>query len=240
MLRSRSPKRLWNYLGKLCSAYRRLTATGHPSLQGRNNHELVHGWTFDISAYVMHEWYEVVQFRDHDGETKLACWLGPAEDTGGGDAAWLLPSTARPTVRSTFWSLTTTERTDKADEIKSLLDDINSKIGDEISQADVDPAIGTIMPDPQAFDLFINGDGQEIIHIDDDLKVPDSDDYTPEALDRYLSAEVMINRDGDLIRGTVVSRCKDLNGIPVGKEDSNPILDTREYIVDFEDGSKEV
>jgi len=96
------------------------------------------------------------------------------------------------------------------------------------------------MPDPQAFDLFINGDGQEIINIDDDLKVPDSDDYTPEALDRYLSAEVMINRDGDLIRGTVVSRRKDLNGIPVGKEDSNPILDTREYIVDFEDGSKEV
>ena len=238
-LRAQSPKRLWSYLGVLCAAYRRHTAPGHPSLRGRNNHELVHGWTPDISTYVMHAWYDVVFFRDNDGETKLACWLGPAEDTGGGDVAWLLPAPAKPLARSTYWALTENERVDRSDDIKSLLRSIEAKIGDDVSEEHVDPTAGTTLPDPDAFDLFVGDDG-ETITIDDKLKAPEADDYTPEALDRYLASEVMVNRDGELIRGAVVSRRKDLNGIPVGKANSNPILDTREYVIEFDDGSEDI
>jgi hypothetical protein len=46
----------------------------------------------------MHGWYEVVAFLDNDNERKLACWLGPAEDYGGGDAVFLLPKSAKPIV----------------------------------------------------------------------------------------------------------------------------------------------
>ena len=61
----------------------------------------------------------------------MACWLGPAEDYGGGDAVFLLPSFARPIVRSTCWSLTPEERTNKRVEIAELLGSINKKIGDK-------------------------------------------------------------------------------------------------------------
>ncbi|KAI2511693.1 hypothetical protein MHU86_2759 [Fragilaria crotonensis] len=59
-------------------------AGSHPDLNGRSAFEQVHGWTPDISLYIMHGWYEVVAFLDSDNERKLACWLGPAEDYGGG------------------------------------------------------------------------------------------------------------------------------------------------------------
>ena len=94
--RSRSPKRLWNYLAVLCAKIRSFISGTQPDLQGRSAYEHVFGWTPDISVFVMHEWYEVVAFLDSDQETKLACWLGPAEDYGGGDAAFLLPKIWAP------------------------------------------------------------------------------------------------------------------------------------------------
>ena len=99
------------------------TAAGtHPDLHGRCAFEQVHGWTPDISLYVMHGWYEVVAFLDNDNERKLACWLGPAEDYGGGDAVFLLPKSARPIVRSTVWALTPNERADcTGSELTSLV-----------------------------------------------------------------------------------------------------------------------
>lgn len=237
-IRAKSPLRLWNYLGPLVCKIRSLTASSHPSLKGRNNFELVHGWTPDISPYVMHSWYEVVGYRDNDGETKLACWLGPAEGHGGGDAAWLLPESAKPIVRSTFWALTINERADKADQIKKLLDNINNKIGDDRSQEEVESEMGPIYQD---IDIFLEDDADDTLApaVDPDLRQPEADEYTTETFDRYLASEVLINRGGETIRGTVKSRRKDLNGIPVGKANDNPLLDTREYQVEFDDGSEE-
>ena len=118
---TRSPRRLWNYLVNLCARIRSFVAGTHSDLQGRCAFEHVHGWTPDMSLYVMHGWYEVVGYLDNDNKRKSACWLGPAENYGGGDAVFLLPSSARPIVRSTFWSLTPEERADKREEIAELL-----------------------------------------------------------------------------------------------------------------------
>ncbi|KAI2507886.1 hypothetical protein MHU86_6544 [Fragilaria crotonensis] len=114
--KTRSPRRLWNYL--------------------------VHGWTPDISLYVMHGWYEVISYLDNDNERKLACWLGPAEDYGGGDAAFLLPKSAKPIVRSTFWALTPDERADRREEIAELLESIEEKIGDKRTNEEVAEELG--------------------------------------------------------------------------------------------------
>ncbi|KAI2502009.1 hypothetical protein MHU86_12412 [Fragilaria crotonensis] len=127
--KTRSPRRLWNYLVNLCARIRSFVAGTHPDLQGRSAFEQVHGWTPDISLYVMHGWYEVISYLDNDNERKLACWLGPAEDYGGGDAAFLLPKSAKPIVRSTFWALTPDERADRREEIAELLESIEEKIG---------------------------------------------------------------------------------------------------------------
>jgi hypothetical protein len=72
----------------------------------------------------MHGWYKLIAYDDNKNERKLACWLGPAEDYGGEDAAFLLPKSSRPIVRSTFWALTLEERADWKDEVEELLKSI--------------------------------------------------------------------------------------------------------------------
>ena len=79
--RSKSPKRLWNYLAILCAKIRSFTSGPNPDLNGRCAFEQVLGWTPDISTYVMHEWFEIVGYLDENKETKLACWLGQRKTT---------------------------------------------------------------------------------------------------------------------------------------------------------------
>ena len=238
--RSRSPKRLWNYLAVLCAKIRSFIAGTQPDLQGRCAYEHVFGWTPDISVFVMHEWYEVIAFLDSDQETKLACWLGPAEDYGGGDAAFLLPKSGRPIVRSTFWSLTPNEVIDKQTDIRELHESINAKIGNDKSDRDVAQEIGD---DHFALhDLFMESD-DDYAHADaalNDLRRPEADDYSPEAFDEYLKAEIKATRGDALLRGTVIGRKRDRDGLPTGRANPNPLLDTREYLVCFEDGTEDI
>ena len=41
-----------------------------------------------------------------------------------------------------------------------------------------------------------------------------------------------------MVKGRVKSRKRDADGNPIGWADANTILDTREYIVEFEDGDE--
>ena len=68
----------------------------------------------------------------------------------------------------------------------------------------------------------------------------EADDWTPESYDQYLSAMVLLPRGDSHERAVVKRRNKDENGNPIGKRDANPILDTREYELEFPDGSIDV
>ena len=59
--------------------------------------------------------------------------------------------------------------------------------------------------------------------------------------DTYLSAELAIPRHGYEYPqyARVIKRRKDQEGNPVGTANTNPILDTREYVVEFMDGHEE-
>jgi hypothetical protein len=59
-------------------------------------------------------------------------------------------------------------------------------------------------------------------------------EITPEMGDNYLSVEIILLRGGSLVKGCV-STCKcDQDGNPIELANSNSILDTRSYIVDFD------
>ncbi len=191
-----------------------------------------------MSLYVVHQWYEVVSYLDNDNERKLACWLGPAEDYGGGDAAFLLPKSARPIVRSTFWALTPEERADQKDKIEELLKSMDEKIGDKRSNEKVAGEFGeghVLM-----VDIFgeVN-DATESKERGNNLHRSDADEYTPEAFDQYLTAEIVTDRGGELLCGTVKSRKHDHDGKPIGSSNLNPLLDSREYLECFEDGTED-
>ena len=59
-----------------------------------------------------------------------------------------------------------------------------------------------------------------------------------ELLDQYIGAEVILDEDNPSNLATVKSRViRDFNGRLVGKGHTNPLLDTREYEVEFMDGT---
>ncbi len=50
---------------------------------------------------------------------------------------------------------------------------------------------------------------------------------------------IVTDRGGEPLRGTVKSRKRDHDGKPIGSSNPNPLLDSREYLVCFEDGTEE-
>jgi hypothetical protein len=65
----------------------------------------------------------------------------------------------------------------------------------------------------------------------------DADEWTPETIDQYLTAEVLLPVRGELVKARVTGRKRGADGNPVGTANANPILDSREYEVKFQDGS---
>ncbi len=76
----------------------------------------------------------------------------------------------------------------------------------------------------------------------DDTHIIDPDygdaEITPEMGDNYLTAELVLPRGGTMVKDCVSARKRDRDGIPVGLANSNPILDTCSYIIDFNDGDQ--
>jgi hypothetical protein len=67
---------------------------------------------------------------------------------------------------------------------------------------------------------------------------PDEDDE--EAVDNYLNVELIMNMGtNDKRRGRVVKRSRGLDSKPIGRAHANPLFDTREYEIEFNDGSHE-
>jgi hypothetical protein len=242
-VRARSPKRLWDYCGEWVAAVRRLTAHDIPGLNGRVPDEVIEGNTPDISEYAQFDWYEYVWFHDptvqFPGNAKrLARWIGVAHDVGNPMSFYLLPPSCKVLARSTVWSLTEDERADPI--VHGLMAELDAaiqeKIGDTVSDQAVDPdlmGIAPLIPD----DLFLPEHDLEFDPVEPDASMPEADAYTPEQYDEYLTAEVLLPNMGTVTKAKVIARKRDADGNPVGQRNSNPILDSREYEVQFPDGA---
>ena len=82
----------------------------------------------------------------------------------------------------------------------------------------------------------------EHIHYEEDADSIDSDhgdlEITPELGDNYIGAKILIPRGGVLSRGRVTRRKRDADGNPIGRSHNSPALDTRSYIVEFDDNDQ--
>ena len=79
-------------------------------------------------------------------------------------------------------------------------------------------------------------------HLEGDADSIDPDhgylEVTSEIGDNYIDAEIMTPCGGVLLRGQVIRQIRDGKGNHVGKSHPNPMLDTRSYIVEFDDNGQ--
>jgi hypothetical protein len=102
---------------------------------------------------------------------------------------------------------------------------------------DGDLVIPNDWDDPEFTEQFIEEFGRPIN--DPSLREADHE-FTPDAYDNtYLNMELALPWEGAEVQfGRVVKRLRDKDGIPIGTAHDNPILDTRMYEVEFQDGHR--
>ena len=119
---------------------------------------------------------------------------------------------------------------------------IQRTIGDKIQKTD-DQFAGY----PDHGDLFSDErDEFDIPPAEPDALMPDADDVkdddyvTDQFYDEYIGAEVLVDVGDEKQRAVVKKRVVDTDGNPVGKRNDNYMLDTREYELEFDDGTTEI
>ena len=236
--RTTAPKRLWCYAGQWATAVRRLTALDIPSLEGRVPTEQVDGRTPDISEYAQFDWYKDVWYWDSAKsfpfeKKRIGKWLGVADNCTEVMAFNILAPSGAVIVRNSVWALTPDDRTTPATvlQLANLDASITSKIGDQLTDGAIDPDLLGRWPTAPN-DLLISDLEDEPLECS-----PTPDDFTPDSYDEYLTAEVLLPSGGELQKARIVGRKKDDDGMPIGKRNPNPILDSCMYEVEFPDGS---
>ena len=239
-----SPKRLWCYCSTWVAAIRRLTALDLPQLEGRTPAEFVLGSTPDISAYAMFDWYEPVWFYEPAAEfphekIALGRWLGVSDSAADIMAYFVIKENGEVVTRKSVWGVSEDEmQLDSTKEkLKALDSGIKSKIGDSLKDSEIDPIFGEAFGEVPEY-LF-DEEELEVEPVEPELLAPEADDYTSEAYDNYLTAEVVLPHGGESARAKVTARKRDADGNPIGRRNANPLLDTRLYEVEFPDGSTE-
>ena len=65
----------------------------------------------------------------------------------------------------------------------------------------------------------------------------EADDIEFESLDKYVGAEFFVNDNGKSVPAKVLKRARDNDGNAIGKQHSNPLMDTRAYDCELGDGT---
>ncbi len=232
MIKTGSPKCLWDHCFELEAYVRSCTSNDIYMTAGQVPETIMTGNTANISHIAEFGWYDWVMFRDNkpsypDDKLILGCYLGPAIDTGSALMAKILKSNGVFVCRSTLRHITD----DELD--SSVHKDMRCKFDESIEHhlglaaLPQDFPSKDLTPDPT---YYYDTDAMDSEY--DDAEV------TPEIGDNYLSAELMLPKGGVMVKGRVTEGKRDRDGNPVGHANDNPILDTRSYIIDFDDGSQ--
>ena len=258
MQSTNTPIRLYYYALRYTCNIKNRTASNSVRLDGRTPYEVVHGNTPDISEYATFRWYEIVWYWDpnFNQKQKLGRWIGVAEHIGAGITYYVLNKDAIVLARSTVISLSKEQRESKEiiKMIQSLDENIHMKIGDYeksiVRGESIDPNFASTD--------FISGDEEEIRRNEDVIEnqelissdphqnifeIPESDkneyhdELVKELTDKFIGSDIVVPRFDNWQKGRIKSRKRTADGmLLVGKENSEPLLDTRIYEVEFTDG----
>jgi Reverse transcriptase (RNA-dependent DNA polymerase) len=150
-------------------------------------------------------------------------------------SAKILKANGQVVRRNTYRGLTIDEV--ESEEFKKRCADFNesikSKLGHPLTDKELSEiSLSAVTPEYEAYE----SDEQSDISMTDIDTFAVGDEYEPESYDGYITSQVLLPRGVDMKLGTVKGRKRDENSNPIGVGHSNPILDTRIYDVEFDDG----
>jgi hypothetical protein len=257
MSRKNVPLRLWCFAAEYIANILCLTATPLAKLQGRTSYEFIFGHTPDISEYIEFEFYDWVWYWESDAEypeerKRLGRWLGVAHRVGQCMCYYILTETAKVVVRSTLSSLEDDEGNveDVTTKKTFFTSTLGSNIGNFRNAIIKKEERDVILDSKEEWCRFCIDEQSEengIHESADSDTTPSSsnndktvDDFPDrDEFDAYLGAQVVLpSKNGESIVLTkVTNRKRDSDGKLIGEGNSNPILDTRIYEVQYPDGA---
>jgi hypothetical protein len=242
MVRSGSPKRLWDDCLVREAYVRSSTALDIFSLEGQVPDTIVKGQTSDISPLAEYAWYEWVKFRDTgqsfpDSKEWLGRDLGPAIDIGPAMSRKVLKINDEVMFRVSVRGLTLDEiqSPDEQKRRQEYDEAIKVKLGNDMQDHEfkLDPDFADfVTPTHDCYE-----DKKEPA-----FEMPDIDnldEHDVDTYDQYVGASVQLSIGDKVQTGKVTGRKRGLDGVARGKASANPILDTRTYNVEFPDGRSE-
>ncbi len=246
MVSKRVPKRVWDYgLVNQAGILSRISRGD----TGRTGVEEVTGQTPDISEWLDFDFYDQVWWLDEkhpattDENIILGRWLGISHKIGSDMCYWILTVSGKIIARTTVQHVTREDLLDQhlGDKIKEFdkaleirMDDTNfvNDKGDDFYINDIKEADeaahgnGSNTPTDKEYGDMLTED------------CPKQDDIDDAAYDKYIGAEVMMDVPGEgPRRATVKRRVEDLEGKKAGSYHRNPMMDTREYELEYDDGT---
>jgi hypothetical protein len=246
------PKRLWCYAGQHAAALRRHCALDIPSLEGRTPIEAVTGSTPDITSYCLFEFYEPVrtvepdqQFPEH--RMAFGYFLGIYESCTDPLSFLILQKSGKVLIRKSVHGLTEDELKDPRvmDGLKELNDAIQRKFGDKIKDTDIDPDVHAALQaeseiaEDDPFDDEADKNNPNLLPTVETAVDPVT--HTPDTYDEYIAASILLPQGGEQKMAKVLRRRHDTKSrLPIGTRNANPILDSRQYEVEFPDGTTDI
>ena len=233
MSTNKIPRRLWDYGLVYESEIMSRTARGEDK---RTGIERITGDTPDISEWLDFEFYSPVWFWDNPDAAEnpvVGRWLGVAHRIGSDMCYWVLKSNGHVLSRTTVQHITEIDL--RKDDVSLKLSEFDMAIADRLSDQNF------LLPNVDGMyleDIDVEADDQQADTAQETIyQMPEQDDFTPDSYDQYLGAELLLPHGDNKVTGKVIKRARGQDGNPIGIRNSNPLLDTREYTVEFSDGS---
>jgi hypothetical protein len=215
------------------------------NLEGRTPMEQITGETPDKSEYLDFGFYDWVWYKDNAGigKNKIGRWLGVSHHIGNLMSYWILTITGHVKSWTTVQRFTNLELA--TDEVKSSCKNYDQHVAERMNNVNhVIPGDGDIqLQDWNKFPVEEDPDFvAEFQNVISDPEIPEEDNsFTSDVFDdTYLNMEIALPHGGgdpeDKQFAKVTKWLRDAEGRPIGTANENPLLDTREYEVEFLDG----
>ena len=245
MRKSHCPMVLWDYCAQWRALIHNLTPRNLFQLEKTTPHQMKFGVQGDISNLCRFDWYDWCYYREEGNnifpkqKELLGKVLGPSKNEGNEMALNVLNYKGNVVPRRSVRHLTQGELGSESEKLKrsQFLENITRILGDSLSTPP-----STVKPessDPFAFDPRESDDAEPIGWLDGDPIDPSDKKaiFEHSLSDVLIGAEVLLPQGEKLTSARVKSRHTDENGDITGQYDTNPLLNSLIYDVEFPDGT---